>query len=128
MPLELLENAEVVLEERPDVRDVVLQHRHAIDPQAEREPAPLLGVDLDVAQHLRMHHAAAEDFHPAGLGAGAAAGAFAEDARHVDFGRRLGEGEETRTHTDLRVVAEDAPDEVLDRRAQMSDVNPLVDQ
>src|SRR6185436_1902590 len=69
---ELLQNPQIVLEQRPDVRHVVLDHGHAIESQAEGEAAPLLGVDADVAQHLRVNHPAAEDLHPAGLRAGAA--------------------------------------------------------
>src|ERR1043165_9350801 len=105
MPLhsELLQHAQIVLEQRPDVGDVELEHRNAVDAEAEGEAAPLLGVDADVAQHLRVHHAAAEDLHPAGLRTGAAAGALAEDARHVDFRARLRERKKARAHAHLRV-------------------------
>src|SRR5229473_2015227 len=88
---ELLQHPQIVLEQRPDIRNVELDQGAAIQAEAEGEAAPLLGIDADVAQYLGMDHAAAEDLHPAGLGAGAAAGAFAEDAGHVHLGRRLGE-------------------------------------
>src|SRR6185369_4228992 len=94
----------------------------------EGETAPNLRVDADVAEHLRMHHAASENLHPAGLRAGAAAGSAAEDARHVDFRPRIGEWEEAGAHAHLRLGAEKAVDHVLQRGPQMSDVDALVDQ
>src|SRR6266576_2309598 len=64
--LELPQYAQVVLEQRADVWDVELDHGAAVEAEAEGEAAPLLGVDADVAQHLGVDHAAAEDLHPAG--------------------------------------------------------------
>ena len=74
---ELLEEAQVVLVEQPDVVDAVLQHRDALDAHAEREAGDLLRVVADRFEHGRMHHAAAEDLEPAGLLADAAAAAAA---------------------------------------------------
>src|SRR5947207_15793484 len=99
--LELLEHPQIILEQRPDVWDAELDHRAAVQAQSEGESAPLLGIDADVAQHLRVNHPAAEDLHPAGLRADAAAGALAVEARHVDFRGRLGEREEARAHPHL---------------------------
>src|SRR2546426_7243356 len=121
--LELLEDAQVVLEQRADVRDVELDHRHAIQTHAEGETAPFIGIDADVAQDLRMDHPAAEDLHPARLGAGAASGPFAEHTRHIHFGRRLGEGKVARPHAHLQLLAEEFPDEVLERGPEMADVD-----
>ena len=50
-----------------------LQHRDALDAHAEREAGDLFGIVADVAQHVRMHHARAEDLEPARLLAHAAA-------------------------------------------------------
>ena len=75
-----------------------------------------------------MDHPTAEDLHPSRLRTGAAAGAAAEDARHVHLGRRLGEWEEARTHAHLRVRAEEPLDEVLERGAEVSDVDAFVHQ
>src|SRR5207248_3383066 len=83
---ELLQNAQIVFEKRANVRDIELDHRGAIEAEAERESAPLIRIDTHVSQHLRMNHAAAEDLHPAGVGAGAAALPAAEGAGHVHFG------------------------------------------
>ena len=70
---ELLEEAQVVLVEQADVVDAVLQHRDALDAEAEREAGDLLGVVADGFEHRRVHHAAAEDLEPAGVLADAAA-------------------------------------------------------
>src|SRR5688572_10613079 len=62
---ELLEEAQVVLEERPQVVDAVAKHREPLDAHAERVAAPGRRVDAGVAQHVRMDHAAAQDLEPA---------------------------------------------------------------
>ena len=75
-----------------------------------------------------MDHPAAEDLHPSGLRACPAPGAFAEDARHVNFCRWLGEGEVAGTHPHLQPFAEHALDEMLERGPEMADVNSFVHQ
>ena len=62
---ELLEEAQVVLEEEADVVDAVLEHGHALDAHAERPARDLFRVVADVAQHVGMHHARAQDLEPA---------------------------------------------------------------
>ena len=54
--------------------------------------------------------------------------AFAEQTRHVEFCGWLGEWEEAWTQTELRIAAEQLLHEVLERRAHVPDVNPLVDE
>src|SRR5437867_4766259 len=125
---ELLQHAHVVLEQRADVRDVVLDHRGAVESESERESAPHIGIDPYVAQHLRMNHSAAEDLHPAREGAGVASLAATKHARHVDFRRWLREGEVARTHAHREIGSEQTLDELLERRAQMADVNAFVDE
>src|SRR5207253_10666157 len=75
---ELLQEAQVVLEEQSQIVDAVLQHRDALDTHAERPAGDLLGIVADVAQHLRMHHARAQDLEPAPLLAEPAAVAVAD--------------------------------------------------
>ena len=43
----LRQEADVVVEERPDLVDAVADHRDALEAEAEREPGVLLGVDAD---------------------------------------------------------------------------------
>src|SRR5687767_12425050 len=100
---ELLEEAEVVLVEQPDVVDPVAHHGHAVDAQAEGEAAHLLGV-VDHAAEVRVHrledggvhHARAHDLEPARRLADAAALPAAHHAAEVHLDRRLRVGEERR--------------------------------
>ena len=75
-----------------------------------------------------MHHAAAHHFQPAGLLAHAAALAGTHHALHVDFGRRLGEGEERRTETHAQRFFEEHPEEFLDGALEVGEADVLVDQ
>src|SRR5665213_4100029 len=89
----MMEPAHVVLEQLAQVRHAVFQHRDAVDAHAPGKTLIDVGVDAAGAQHVRMHHAAAENFEPVL--------AFAETnlalvalALDVDFHRWLGEWEE----------------------------------
>ena len=93
---ELLQEAQVVLVEQPDVVDAVLQHRDALHADAEREPGDLLRVVADGFEHRRVDHAAAENLEPAGVLADAAARAAAALAADVDLRARLGVRKEAR--------------------------------
>ena len=59
---ELLDEADVVAVHVADVIDAVALARHAIDAEAEGEPAPLLRVEPTRTQHVRVHHPAAAEF------------------------------------------------------------------
>ena len=55
---------------RRSFADAVAQHCKALHAHAEGEAGVALRVDADVAQHVRMDHAAAEHFQPAGAAIG----------------------------------------------------------
>src|SRR3954466_14138356 len=74
------EEAVVVVEERLDGLDVVPEHRHALDPEAEREARVLPGVDADRPEDVRVDHAAPAELDPSRLRADATPGAVAEHA------------------------------------------------
>src|SRR6266508_3270612 len=76
----LIQEAQVVLEEEPDVVDPVLEHGDALDTHAEGPARDLLGVIAHVAEHVGMYHARAQNLEPAGLAADATAGAGAREA------------------------------------------------
>src|SRR6185312_8946539 len=95
--LELLEEAQVVLVEEPDVFDLVFEDGDALDADAPREARVPLGVVADGFEDGRMHHAAAAELDPAGLLAHRAAAAVALPAAQVDLRARLGVREEART-------------------------------
>ena len=89
----VVEPAHVRLEEGAQVRHAVFQHGDAVDADAPGEALVDVGVEAAVAQHVRMHHAAAEDLEPVVALAEADLAALAR-ALDVDLGRGLGEREE----------------------------------
>ena len=56
--LKLAQEARVIFVKEPDVVDAVAQHGDAFDTEAKRPTAPFLGIEPDLLQHSRMHHAA----------------------------------------------------------------------
>src|SRR6266568_2771669 len=120
--LKLFEEAKVGLVEETDVVDVVLEHRHALDPEAPGVAVPLFRIDAAVAQHLRVDHAAAAHLEPA-----LAAGARADAARNVELEAWLGEWEEARAHAHLSLLAVERLDHVQERALHVSDGEALVD-
>ena len=65
---ELLEEPQIVLEERAQVVDAVAKHRQPLDAHPECVAIELDRIDADIAQHVGMHHSAAQDLEPtAGL-------------------------------------------------------------
>src|SRR5262249_19492366 len=57
------EPAHVGLEEGAQIRHAVFEHGDAIDPQPPGEALVFVGVEAAIAQHVGMHHAAAENLH-----------------------------------------------------------------
>src|SRR6476659_4884521 len=108
---ELLQKPQVVLVEEAQVVDAIAQHREPVGAHAEREPLPAFRVDVDRAEHVRMHLAGAGDFEPA---------AVAE--AHVDLGRRLGERKERRPEAQRDVVALEEPaQELVEHRLEIGE-------
>src|SRR5574341_2691936 len=100
---ELLQEAQVVSVEEPDVVDSVLDHGHALDAEAEGEARHLLGVVHGLSQPLvdrledgGVDHPRAEDLEPAGPLAHPAPPPPAGRAAQVRLDRRLRVGEEGR--------------------------------
>src|SRR5262245_14556201 len=58
------EPTRVGFEKGAQVRHAVLEHGDAVDPHAPGEALVDVGIDAAVAQHVRVHHSAAEDLHP----------------------------------------------------------------
>src|SRR5215468_7922352 len=97
------EPAHVGLEERTKIRHAVFEHGDAIDPQPPSEALILVGIEPAIAQHVGMHHAAAENLHPVV--------AFAESdlalvasTLNVDLERGLGEWKERRAEAHLHMI------------------------
>src|SRR6185312_5306906 len=100
---ELLQDADVVLEELAEIRDPVLEHGDPLDSHPKCEPLYLLGVIAALpheAEHVRVHHSCPEDLDPADPLAERVAGAIrqlaataAAKAGDVDLHTRLRERE-----------------------------------
>src|SRR5665647_1528673 len=103
---ELLEKGDVGIVLDADVRDAEALERDARGAHAKRPPRILLRIESCGLEDRGMHHAAAEDFDPAGLLAGCTPRALADLARHIHLGARLREGEEARTKARLRLAEE----------------------
>src|SRR5689334_5847054 len=84
--LELLQKPHIVPPEVTDVVDLVAQHELAFRTHAPGVARIDPRVVTAILQHVRVHHAAAEDLEPAGVLAYLAAGAAAYEAFHIHFG------------------------------------------
>ena len=63
--LELIEEAQIVLEEQADVGDAVLSHGESLDTETESPAGVFFAINADGVEHVRVHHAAAAHLHPA---------------------------------------------------------------
>src|SRR5690606_6077328 len=119
--------AHVRLEEGAQVRHAVFQHRDAVDAHAPGEALVLVRVEPAVAEHVGVHHAAAEDLQPVLALAEADLAALAR-ALDVHLRRWLGEGEEGWAEAHLHLVdLEEGLAELLEDPLQVADVGGLVD-
>src|SRR5574340_617927 len=114
--VELLEEAQVTLVEQAQVVHAVAQHREALHAQPEGETEIFFAVDVDVLQHVGVHHAAATDFQPAAVPA------------HVHLGRWLGEREERGAETHAQIIAlKEALQEILHHALEVGEADLFID-
>src|SRR5579864_1385657 len=121
----LRQEAQIVLEEEPQVVHSVAQHREPIDAGAEGITGVALGVDATRFEHVWVDHAAAGDLEPAGVLAGAASLAGTEEALHVDFGRRFREGEVRGPKAHREVSLEEGLQEPMQYRLHVGEADVL---
>ena len=109
------------------VGHAVFEHGEAIDAHAPGEALIFLRVDAASLQHVRMHHAAAEDFQPRLAGPDLQLAFFPRTA-HVHFGGRLGEREVVRAELGRHAVGlEEARDEGFQHPFELAHMRALVD-
>lgn len=125
--LKLAEEADIVLGEETQVLHAVFEVGDTLDTHTERITAVLFAVDAAGFQHIRIHHAAAEDLHPAGSFAERATYSAADITRDIHFGTGFGEGEIGRTKTNLRFGSEHLFGEIEQGFAQVGKADVLVD-
>jgi len=87
---ELVQETEVVLEEKAKVVYAEFQHGNPLDPHSEGEPRHLLRVIADIFEDLGVDHSGPEYLEPPRLRAHAAALPAAHDALDVHLGARFG--------------------------------------
>src|ERR1700689_1756147 len=94
--------AHVVLEQLPEVAHAVFQHRDAVDAHAPGKALIRIRIDAAGAQHVRMHHAAAENLEPV-LAFAETDLALVAPALNVDLERGLRERKERgpKPHVDV---------------------------
>src|ERR1019366_9670345 len=97
------EPAHIGLEEGAQIVHAVFEHGDAVDPHAPGEALIVVRIDPAIAQHVWMHHAAAEDLQPVVTLAEAYL-ALVAVALDVDLEGGLGEREERRAEPHLHVV------------------------
>ena len=117
----------VGLEIGAQVRHAVFQHGETVDAQPEGEALMDCRIEPAIAQHIRMHHAAAQHFQPVRALADFdnAAGAL---ALHVHLGRRLRERKEVRAETCRHIVdLEEGLHEIDEATFQVAHVDAFLD-
>src|SRR5882762_7573648 len=123
----MVEPAHVAVEQLPQIRHAIFEHRDAIDAHAPGKALIDVGIDAAGAQHVRMHHAAAENFQPIL--------AFAEpdftlvaSALDVDFERGFRERKERRPEPHVDVIdLEERLAELVQDPFEVAEMRTLVD-
>src|SRR5215813_6852876 len=119
--------AHIGFEKGAQVRHAVFEHRDAVDAHAPGKALVLVRIEAAIAQHARMHHAAAENLHPI-VALAEADLAFVAAILDIDFERRLGEREErgSEAHTDT-VHLEERFEEFLEYPFHVAEMRALLD-
>src|SRR5579872_7492706 len=119
--------ADIGLEEGAQIRHAVFEHGDAVDAHAPGETLEFVRVDRAISQHVRMHHAAAENLHPV-VALAEADFALLAPALDVDFERWLGEREEGRAEAHLDAIdLEERLAELLEDPFEVAEMRMLVD-
>src|SRR6202163_951714 len=119
--------AHVALEQLPQVGHAVFQHRDAVDAHAPGKALIDVGIDAAGAQHIRMHHAAAENLEPV-LALAETDFALVAPTLDIDLERRLGEGKERRAESHVDVIdLEEGLAELMQDPFEMTEMRTLVD-
>src|SRR5205807_6402964 len=92
-----------------------------------REAGPDVGVVPDVAEDVRIDPPGAAHLDPARVLADGATLSVAEEARHVELDRRLGEREEARAHAHLAFRAEERAEELQHGSLQIRERDAAID-
>src|SRR5882724_7377383 len=123
---ELSQEAQIILREQADVRNVEQNHRQPVHPKTEGKPGPFFRIVSVVAAGLvnrfengRMHHSAAADFNPLFA-------AFQRARFHINFKTRFGERKIMRTKTHGGVGAEKLAQKEFKHALEIADTDLFI--
>src|SRR3954447_22291042 len=123
----MVEPAHVVLEQLAQIGHAVFQHRDTVDAHAPGKALVDVGIDAAGAQHVRMHHAAAENFQPV-LALAETNFALVAPALDVDLERGLRERKERRPESHVDVIdLEERLAELVQDPFEVPEMRSLVD-
>src|SRR4051794_11548696 len=123
----MVEPAHVVLEQLAQIGHAVFQHRDTVDAHAPGKALVDVGIDAAGAQHVRVHHAAAQDLQPV-LALAEPDFALVAAALDVNLERGLGEREERRPEPHVDVIdLEERLAELVQNPFEMAEMRALVD-
>ena len=91
--LKFLEERRIVFREHSEVRHLIFEVGYSLHSEAEGISAIHLAVYAAQFEHIGVHHAASENFHPSGVFAESASLSSADMAGDVHLCRRFREGE-----------------------------------
>src|SRR5438876_8436878 len=121
------EPAHVTLEQLPQIGHAVFQHRDAVDAHAPSKTLIDVGIDAAGAQHIRMHHAAAENLQPV-LAFAKTDFALVAPALDIDLERGLGERKARRPEPHVDVIdLEERLAELVQDPFEVAEMRALVD-
>src|ERR1700685_609718 len=95
--------AYVAVEQLAQIAHAIFEHRDTVDAHAPGEALIDVGIDAAGAQHVRMHHAAAENLKPV-LALAETDFTLVAPALDIDLERWLGEGKERRAESHVDVI------------------------
>src|SRR5262245_2236022 len=121
------ESPHVGLEERAQIRHAVFEHGDAIDAETPSEALIFVGIEPAITQHVRMHHAAAQNLHPV-VALAESDLSLVASALDIDLERGFGERKKRRAkaHVDL-INLEEGLAEFLQDPFQVPEVRALID-
>lgn len=119
--LKFLEETDIVLGEHAQILDLIFQIGDSFDTHTQGEARIFLGIDAASVEHIRIHHAATEDFNPSGPFTERASFTTAKVARDIHLGRWLCKREIARAEAYLSLLTKHLAGEIEQGLLQISE-------
>ena len=121
----LLQKPHIVFKQQPNIMDIVQPHRLAFDAHPKGKARVFIGINVAVAQYVRVHHTTAKDFEPTGTFGKPVVFFVVHADPDIHFGTRLGEREVAGAQADFW-RAEHFLGEIHQRLFHISETYPLI--